>query len=51
MTIERAFFGSMFAAWFVGVGFLCAYEPQNVRLFLLCVKYTFLGLAHTVGVY
>lgn len=51
MTIERFFFGSMFAAWLADVGFLCAYEPQNVRLFLLCAKYTFLGLAHTVGIY
>jgi len=51
MTIERLFFGSMFAAWLADVGFLCAYEPDNVRLFLLCAKYTFLGLLRIVGLY
>ena len=49
--IERVFFGTMFAVWLAAIGWLCAYEPQNVKLFLLCAKYTFLGLAHTVGIY
>lgn len=49
--MERLFFGTMLAAWLADVGFLCAYEPQNVRLFLLCVKYTCLGLLRVVGLY
>jgi hypothetical protein len=49
--IERLFFGSLFALWLADIGWLCAYEPQNVKLFLLCAEYTCLGLLRTVGLY
>jgi hypothetical protein len=49
--VERVFFAMLFVAWLADLGFLCAYEPQNVRLFLLCAEYTCLGLLRVVGLY
>ena len=49
--LERIFFGTMFSIWFASIGLLCVYEPQKVELFLLCMKYTFLGLLRMVGLY
>ena len=49
--LERIFFGTMFSAWLIDTAYLVAYEPDHVRLFLLCMKYTFLGLLRMVGLY
>ena len=49
--IERIFFGTMFAAWLLAVTFEVVEQPHNVRLFLLCMKYTYLGLLRVVGLY
>ena len=49
--LERGFFGMMFAMWLLAITFEVVEQPHNVRLFLLCVKYTFLGLAHVAGLY
>jgi len=49
--MEKMVFGSLFALWLADIGWLCTYEPQNVKLFLLCMKYTFLGLLRMVGLY
>ena len=50
--IERVFFSELlFTAWMLAVAFEVIEQPHNVRLFLLCMKYTCLGLLRTVGLY
>jgi len=49
--MNQIFFGTLFALWLFAVTFEVIEQPHNVRLFLLCMKYTCLGLLRTVGLY
>jgi len=49
--IERVFFTLAFTLWMLAVAFEVIEQPHNVRLFLLCMKYTCLGLLRMAGLY
>ena len=49
--IERIFFSLAFTLWMMAVAFEVIEQPHNVRLFLLCMKYTYRGLLRIVGLY
>lgn len=41
----------LLVAWLALVALQIHYAPEHARLFALCIKYTFLGLARCVGLY